>query len=71
VPKRWRDDEPFVEALLRREYLTRRPDGNLQLCMAEGQYLYMWELWQDALYFCDCCEHGKESGCCLDCCLDY
>ncbi len=48
-PKRWRDCKPFVDALLKRQYVLPLggPKDSIHTCMAEGQYLYMYELWQD------------------------
>ena len=43
--KRWQDDEDFVAALKKRGYL----DENGGMCMSNGIYLYMWELFQDGI----------------------
>lgn len=48
-PKRWQDCKPFVDALLARGYVLPLGDarGGIHLCMSDGVYLYMYELWQD------------------------
>jgi hypothetical protein len=46
-PPRWQDCEPFVAALLKRQYVVRDSAGELLLPMSPGLYLYMYELWQD------------------------
>jgi hypothetical protein len=47
MAKRWQDCEPFIEDLTKRGYVKRDDAGNVQTCMSEGIYLYMYELWQD------------------------
>lgn len=49
LPRNWRKCEPFVAALLEREYVRREGEG-LHLCMADGIYLYLYELWQDGAH---------------------
>jgi len=44
----WRASEPFVEALVARQYV-KLEGGQVVTCMSEGTYLYMWELFQDGL----------------------
>jgi hypothetical protein len=47
-PKRWQDSKPFVKALAERGYVQVKPRGREpKTCLAEGVYLYMYELWQD------------------------
>ena len=46
-PDRWQDCEAFIEALLKRQYVTRDEAGNVGPLMADGIYLYMYELWKD------------------------
>jgi hypothetical protein len=43
----WRGDADFVAALVKRTYARVDSDGALRLVMADGIYMYMWEL------FCD------------------
>jgi len=38
---KWQDDEPFVAALKKRQYVNDKLDGPLSM----GLYLYLWELW--------------------------
>lgn len=45
-PPRWQDCEPFVNALVKREYVQRFGKG-FRLLLSDGCYLYMYELWQD------------------------
>ena len=47
-PRRWQDCDAFIEALLQRKYVQRDDAGNVGPLMADGIYLYMYELWQDA-----------------------
>ena len=42
---KWQDDEPFVAALKKRQYVNDKLDGPLSM----GLYLYLWELWQDGI----------------------
>lgn len=46
-PNRWQDCEAFIEALLQRKYVTMDAEGCVGPLMADGIYLYMYELWQD------------------------
>ena len=55
-PKRWQDCEAFIEALLARGYVRRDDAGNVGPLMADGIYLYMYELWQDGF------EQGLQLG---------
>ena len=54
-PKRWQDCDPFLDALVRRQYLNQdtKDFSVLRQNMSDGAYLYLYELWQDGV------RHGR------------
>lgn len=56
-PDRWQDCKPFVDTLVDKHgyvsyvMVSGKQKQGLQLCMADGVYLYMYELWQDGIAY--------------------
>lgn len=67
-PDRWQDCEAFIEALLQRKYVTKDEANNVGPLMADGIYIYMYELWRDGrdaeredvrAWLCDAASHEE------------